>query len=100
MDKLVILAVVANLAGCATILSKGFGSTGHVYSGTSCDGLFVYGLFSNENKADKYMKKEMYKILPFVVLDIPLSLVADTVYLPIDLIYYEPDWNPTCLGGG
>ena len=70
--------------GCSTLNSK-FSSKsqlGYVYSGVN--------LNIQLNKCLLPLFPFTFPILPFTILDLPLSFVADTIFIPIDL-YYKKD---------
>ena len=87
------------LQGCSTTISKGINlrpeidQTGHVYSGMSHWASFgcvmpilVDGLAS-DNGGDVVSSVIMIPITAVImVVDFPLSLVADTLFVPIDLL--------------
>lgn len=68
------------LCGCSTIASKDAEGFGRPYSGIACDGRY---LLANTIKAESVVQ---LLFVPFILIDLPLSLVADTVVLPIDLV--------------
>jgi uncharacterized protein YceK len=73
------------LCGCGTIATKASGEAwGNPYSGTrSSVCSFTDGL-SKGQRPEKLF-------LPVLLIDAPLSFIADTVVLPVDLIR----WNPS-----
>ena len=81
-----VIAAVACLAlfGCGTISTKASGKGwGNPYSGTRsnvCD--FTDGL-SKGQRLDRMF-------LPILVVDVPLSFVADTVLLPVEIVLWSP----------
>lgn len=72
-----ILACSLLLSGCSTILSKTQGDEGHLYSGFVCN---IKGM-------SKILEEPVgfsIVLLPIFVIDLPLSLLADTLFLPAD----------------
>jgi uncharacterized protein YceK len=76
-----LIAAVA-LSGCATILSKNASSWGHEYSGIVCS-------FKNI--------KNYWILLPLTIIDVPLSIIADMLVLPVDLMKDNPGGLHGCL---
>jgi uncharacterized protein YceK len=75
------ILAISLLQGCGTISSKRDGSGwGHPYSGTQCSVQLIDLTWGIPGSA----------FLPLVVLDIGLSLAADTVLLPVDALNYPP----------
>jgi len=82
------------LSGCATYHSKDTDGWGHPYGGTRCAIPHIQAALNAE-----------WFFWPFTVtaavIDIPLSVVADTALLPVDLVaipYAKP--FQTCWYGG
>jgi uncharacterized protein YceK len=74
----------ACISGCSTVLSKGgdieHGSGwGHPYSGTSCSIKFL-----NVALSPPYDSTTIWMV-PLALLNVPLSFVADTVLVPVDI---------------
>jgi uncharacterized protein YceK len=84
MRMIGILAFTAiALSGCGTVMTKTVGSQwGDKYSGTTC---------SAHGTREAARKRRF--ITPLFALDTLISAVADTVVLPIDLIYGEPKYK-------
>jgi uncharacterized protein YceK len=77
------------LSACATISSKTdkyHSNVGHPYSGTQCE-INIIDLYSSL----------FPPLLPFLIIDLPLSLVADTLILPVDLAKFK-SMNAECGG--
>jgi uncharacterized protein YceK len=88
--KVIIIAslltiITMNLPGCATISSKSFGGLGHKYSGIGCD----FKAINNGFHAHK-ISIDLPLILSLFIIDVPLSLIADTLVLPLDLTKQNP----------
>jgi uncharacterized protein YceK len=88
-STIVVVALLFAASGCSTIAAKASRKDwGNEYSGTSCDlTLLVYALVF-------FPIGTLF--VPLVLADIPLSLVADTVVLPIDLASENPDIEGGC----
>jgi uncharacterized protein YceK len=71
------------LCGCSTFLSKDAEGFGRAYSGVACDSGYVANLF-------KLGWGAHLVLLPYIVIDLPLSFVADTIVLPVDLAKPRP----------
>ncbi len=72
---------------CATSHTKDRGSWGSPYSGIQCDSEWTVGLLG---------APVLWIFLPFAIIDIPLSLVADTLVLPYDLAVKTKDRKVEC----
>ncbi len=94
--------VFAHLAGCGTLITKTNPSgdlpvqLGHLYTGVQAD---IYGIecaFTGPVHAKKEGRPSWSFLLlspltfAFFVADFPLSLAADTLFLPLD-IWYGPE---------
>jgi uncharacterized protein YceK len=75
-------------SGCATYQSKDAGHWGKFYSGTRCDFEYIGGLST--------ASPVWWLLLPFPLLDLPLSLVGDTVVLPVDSWSTPTSKMPLC----
>ena len=76
------ILLAASLSGCGTIMSKGMGGDwGNPYSGTACSATAIVAV--------TFGIPGGFLLAPFMLIDIPLSLVADTVLLPADLVMDE-----------
>lgn len=77
----VLLLLCLLVSGCTTVkLKSGFMSYNHwgeEYAGTVCN-INYLGYIATENPS-------FWFVAPFLIIDIPLSLVADTFVLPFDL---------------
>ena len=85
---LVLVVSALLLSGCATSQSKSEGHWGALYSGTRCDLKFIGGLSA--------AAPVWWIFLPFTLVDLPLSFVADTVVLPIDFRSTPRSAAPLC----
>ena len=96
--KYTILLVIF-LQGCSTLISKGINlrpeidQTGHVYSGMTHWASFGCGMpilldgLKSDNGGDVVSSVFMIPFLTAImVVDFPLSLVADTLFVPVDLV--------------
>jgi uncharacterized protein YceK len=93
------IILVIFLQGCSTAISKGVNlrpeidQSGHIYSGMSHWASFPCGVsmladgFKSEKTSDVISSTIMLPFYAlFVVIDLPLSFVADTLMVPIDLM--------------
>ncbi len=68
---LMICSICLSLSGCASVVTRAYGEHYTYYHGTQFDAGHAF---------DKSLS-------PILLLDLPFSFVADTLLLPIDLIY-------------
>ena len=84
-----IIFVTIFISGCGTIYSKNdypVTQTGHPYSGTTFGmASLCYAPKSFNEDYSTGEKTVMVILLPFALLDIALSFVVDTLFLPVDL---------------
>ena len=73
--------------GCSTISTKATGSIGKPYSGLSCDLRSLQALPQQTHS---------WPMVVALTVDAPLSALADTVLLPVDLLAKSPDGAPAC----
>jgi uncharacterized protein YceK len=71
-----VLALAVATTGCMTVQTKYRGHWGHPYSGSTCDVRYAGELAA---------EPVGWLFLPFPVGDLPLSFVADSMFLPVDL---------------
>jgi uncharacterized protein YceK len=76
VTRLLALAAVLAIAGCGTYLAKDNSGWGAPYAGTEC----ALGLPAN------LVEVPLNLLLPFAIVDIPVSMIADTLLLPVDLM--------------
>lgn len=81
--------LISLVSGCATILTKTNQDQGHVYSGFVCN---IKGL----SMILEPPLSLSVLLLPVFVIDLPLSLVADTFFLPADLNKPSSRFNYQC----
>lgn len=74
------LLFAALCSGCMTVLTKNAGELGLPYSGAGCDAQFLGSIFGDAATEPTLL----FLAIPALI-DLPLSAVADTVLLPIDL---------------
>lgn len=74
--RMLALAALLALAGCGTYLAKDNSGWGAPYAGTEC----ALGLPAN------LVEVPLNLLLPFAIVDIPVSMIADTLLLPVDLV--------------
>lgn len=72
--------------GCGTYLAKDNSGWGAPYAGTQC----ALGLPAN------LVERPLYVFLPFAILDIPVSAIADTLVLPVDLLKKSAERRVDC----
>lgn len=90
---LIIVVFILQLTGCSSIgtkaadQSKAYGGFGVVYAGTRTN-FDLFGWYFNCVSKEPVMLFLSPLMIP-VVIDIPLSFVADTILLPIDLANYR-----------
>jgi len=73
---------------CSTVISRGFGGTGHPYLATRANAaLFAepFGVDASEDEAADSVSQSAFTSA-LMLLDVPFSLVSDSVLLPLDLI--------------
>jgi len=87
------LFLAFSLDGCATLNSKNVDGVGYPFAGMG--DTFGPGGFSC---AATWGAPGWIFFIPFLVIDTPLSLVADIVFLPFDFVYLksEPKKSRTC----
>lgn len=97
---LVLSFCVFALSGCSTLLTKGaFGEgkepeqgasnseLGHPYSGTRLDASLTYCTVKSQFSPIKTGERFVVGVLTVTsLIDLPLSIIADTLFLPIDLL--------------
>jgi uncharacterized protein YceK len=77
------------MGGCATSMTKEEGAWGQAYSGTPCS-------IKNISDAKWGFNGGTLLLLPLFLVDVPLSVVADTLVLPIDLVHRAPASSVGC----
>jgi len=91
LRRLLVLLSAVWLVGCGTAISKTAGNDwGRYYSGVACDWRFVSAWLEDPSRGEA----------PFVaaaVIDLPLSLVADTVVAPVDFFLDEGKEATSCF---
>lgn len=87
LARALLCAAALPIAGCSTVLSKGNNAWGSPYSGTECAAETIGNLFESPL---------FLILLPFAIIDLPLSFVADTLVLPKDLWDRKSDRRVNC----
>ena len=81
-----VIGIIFTCGGCATAFTKSIGYSGLPYSGASCDFYLTYAFAAGKSK------EEAGRLLTiFPLIDAPLSIVADTIFLPIDIFSKRPE---------
>lgn len=95
-SQIILIIVLITQSGCSTMYTKGGGETGQTYSGIEYVpdsdnpgySMFDYGfgrmLYYNSNPLGIFVGVTG---LAYMAVDFSFSLVADTVYYPVDKIY-------------
>ena len=87
LARALLCTAALEIAGCSTVLSKGNNGWGAPYSGTECAAETMGGI----------LESPLFLILlPFAIIDLPLSFVADTLVLPGDLWARKSERNVNC----
>ncbi|HSW13898.1 MAG TPA: YceK/YidQ family lipoprotein [Solimonas sp.] len=88
MKVMLVTAAALLLSGCMTVVNKQIPRHwGAEYAGTACD-LRYLGETVTDSKA--------WIFSPLLLIDVPLSLVADTLLLPIDLLSENHEGQRDC----
>jgi uncharacterized protein YceK len=80
------------LCGCSTFLSKNAEGFGRAYSGVVCDSGYITSMLKSGWGGHLLF-------LPVAIVDFPLSFVADTIVLPVDLVKSRPQ-ETQCINIG
>ena len=98
MRNIFLLCVLALLVGCISFTSRD-NQRGHPYTGVNSDLYMIRCAWVGETKDEKI---PMYQRVPlativttFCLIDMPFSFVADTLFLPIDLMSKPTDFHLT-----
>ena len=87
--SLCVLLLGTGLSGCGTIAAKSWGGEwGHYYAGVQCDMRLIRGIF----------KPGGLLVGALTVVDLPFTLAADTLVLPIDLFIEHNHDFVVCTG--
>jgi uncharacterized protein YceK len=86
MMRSVVLMLAVALSGCMTVQSKlaEESQIGHPYSGVTSDALAIRCL--HQDSASEFAVKRSPFATSVFVVDTALSAVADTLFLPVDLM--------------
>ena len=83
------LLLVAFLeCSCSTVVSRGFGGTGHLYPATRVNAAVIaepFGVDASEDEDADSVSQSVFTS-SLMLLDLPFSFVSDSVLLPLDLI--------------
>jgi len=88
MKKTIILILTTMfLCGCGTILTRTGNSSGEIYPATSVDVLMVVSAGGQWDGSPSWQHLTIGYVFmsPFWLIDIPISLVTDTIMIPKDL---------------
>jgi uncharacterized protein YceK len=94
MGKLVLLLCVISLSGCASIsqtfMKEPFISNknNRIYAGVRLDIKSIAVPFENDWDCSSFDVKPHCYLFPLSIIDVPLSAVFDTIFLPYTLTHY------------
>lgn len=100
LKQLVVLLGLLVLTGCTSVVSRVFSEPYcneslcrsepyHPYLGTVVDANFISGcVFSEENYCRMQQVSDYFIIVPYGLIDIPFSLLLDTLLLPVDSYFW------------
>ncbi len=83
MRVILVILLLSSCVSCGTIGARTSSNTkyGEFYPATKIDFKGIDSVYSESN-----WLFPPWLIVPFIIIDIPLSIVTDTVFLPVDLI--------------